>query len=163
MRTFMGWLPLFVLALLVSAPPNQCSCDTGVLHSYSLGPGDIDLGEMDLFESSPGRLLLRKRASGADSVQVYETSDTAMWRWMRHQDEIAVSHLVASSGTAQRSVLYRLLNDDSVLERSVDGGQSWVTSQLRFQSGDGVARARPKKAENYNRRHERPHALWACV
>jgi photosystem II stability/assembly factor-like uncharacterized protein len=57
---------------------------------------------------------------------------------MRHQDEIGVSHLVASSGTAQSRVLYRLLNDDSVLERSVDGGQSWVTAQLRFQSGDGA-------------------------
>jgi hypothetical protein len=134
----MDWFAIFVVALFVSAPPGKCSCDTGVLRSYGLGPGDVDLGEMDLFESSPGRLLLLKRASGTDSVQVYETSDSAMWRRMQHQDEVAVSHLVASSGAAQGRVLYRLSNDDSVLERSVDGGQSWITAQLRFQSGDSA-------------------------
>jgi photosystem II stability/assembly factor-like uncharacterized protein len=57
---------------------------------------------------------------------------------MQHQDEVAVSHLVASSGAAQSRVLYRLSNDDSVLERSVDGGQSWITAQLRFQSEDSA-------------------------
>lgn len=134
----MGWFPILVVALSVSAPPTQCSCDAGVLHSYSLGPGDVDLGEMNLFEPSPGRLLLLKRPSGTDSVQVYGTSDSAMWRRMQRQREAALSHLVASSGVAQSRVLYRLSNDDSVLERSVDGGQSWINAQLRFQRGNSA-------------------------
>lgn len=141
----MGWFTFFVLMLFVSAPPNQCSCDSGVLHSYSLGPGDVDLGEMDLFESSPGRLLLLKRASGTDSAQVYETRDTSTWRRIQPQDEVAVSHLVASSATAQNRVFYCVLNDDSVLERSVDGGQSWISAKLRFQSGDGTQEFDPKR------------------
>jgi hypothetical protein len=134
----MGWFPILVVALFVSSPPSQCSCDTGFLHSYSLGPGDVDLGEMNLFESSTGRLLLLKRPSGTDSVQVYETGASGTWRRVRRQDEVAVNHLVGSSGPAQSRVLYRLSTDDSMLERSVDGGQSWITAKLRFQSGDSV-------------------------
>src|SRR5689334_7491718 len=147
MRTSMGWFPILVVALFVSGPPTQCSCDTGVSHSYSLGPGDVDLGETNLFESSPGRLLLLKRPSGTDSVQVYETRDSDRWRRVQHQDEVALSNLVASSGAGQSRVLYRLSNDDSVLERSVDGGRSWITAQLRFQSGDSSRRLDRKSLE----------------
>jgi photosystem II stability/assembly factor-like uncharacterized protein len=47
-----------------------------------------------------------------------------------------MSHLIVSSGATQNKVLYRLLEADSVLERSVDGGRTWIRAQLHFQGRD---------------------------
>jgi len=129
----MLWSQIFLIAFLISTPPSTCSCQTGSSLSYRLGPGDIDFGAMQILRASPGQLLILKRPIGADRKQVYVSTDGERWRRAAHQQELAMSHLVIASGAARGKNLYRLLQDDSVLERSDDMGKRWRRTMLRLQ------------------------------
>jgi hypothetical protein len=133
----MFWCQLFLVALLASSPQGGCSCDRVSSHPYALGPADVDLGEVHVFGAASGLLLLLQRAPGTGNMQVYESSDGVVWRSAKREQQLAMRHLVASSGATQSKVIYRLLESDSALERSVNSGRSWVRAQMRFHGRDG--------------------------
>jgi len=100
-------------------------------HAYGLGPADVDLGAIHVLRTGSERLVLLKRAIGTNDIHVYLSSDGTAWQRAGRKQQLALDHLVVSSGAFRsKVVLYRLVKSGSVLERSVDDGRSWTRAQL---------------------------------
>lgn len=141
----MFWNQLLVIAVLVSGPQSGCSCDPIGSQSYSLGPADVDVGAMHVLRAGPERLVLLKRAIGTDDIHVYVSRDGMAWHKAGPKQQLALDHLVVSSGTyGSKGVLYRLLKSGSVLERSEDGGLGWTRAKLLFPGRSSEDKAQPK-------------------
>lgn len=128
----MFWGLVFLSMLLVSAPPGACSCETVSSRSYQLGPADADFGAMQILQTGPEQYVLLTRPIGAERNLAYISSDGERWHRAPRRQQIAMSHLVVASGVGRGKSLYRLLADDSVLERSTDSGRNWVRAKLLF-------------------------------
>jgi photosystem II stability/assembly factor-like uncharacterized protein len=134
---------ILLLTLCLPASGSGCTCDAIAPFSYTLGPADVDTGRMSVFHIARDRIVLLRNAIGTSKVWVYVSKDGSIWNKAGRQEQLSMTHLVASSGASHLEVVYRLLERDSVLERSVDEGKTWIRAKLQLPKRSNSENAEP--------------------